>query len=320
MNFLLIGNSNIAEKRVIPALQSIGINQIDVASLSKYQSVVIPEGIKGKIFNDYTTALAESSADIVYISTINSSHAQLIQDALEHNFHVIVDKPAFINTVDAHRLIDLAQKKKCCLTEANVYGYHPQIQAVKEVFENANSQPTCLNVTFSFPPIDQYNFRYRKKFDGGALLDLGAYAISPGRIFFGDEPEEIFSYIRESNNEVETAFSMMATYKNGRSMVGHFGFNTGYRNRIDLLGPGVSITIDRVFTPPADMDISFEVNVNNQIRSLNIVANDTFALFLTKVIQSIEQNQLEAFTDDMLYDITVLDKLIKVTHQGRGKN
>lgn len=315
MNILLIGYSNISQKRILPALESVGIKRVDVASLSKSQSVVLPGKLNGKTFNDYATALSETNPDLVYISTVNSLHSQWVKKALDYGYNVIVDKPAFIKLEDTYRMIDLAQKKKCCLAEANVYGYHPQIQAAKNAFDEVNSHPTCLNVTFSFPPIDSKNFRYFKKYGGGSLWDLGAYAISPGRIFFNDKPEKLYCHIRESNGDVETAFSMMATYPNDRTMVGQFGFNTGYKNQIDILGPEVTVTIDRVFTPPADIDVSIKVNQYNQDKTVKIMAEDIFALFFKKVIQSIKLNQLETFVNDMLYDAIVLDKLRKVGFQ-----
>ena len=117
--------------------------------------------------------------------------------------------------------------------------------------------------------------------------------------------------IRERGAEVETAFSMLATYSGDRVMVGHFGFNTGYRNRIDILGPGVTATIDRVFTPPADFRSSLEISQHNSSQSLKVAPADVFALFFQEVIQAIEENRYEAYANLMLSDARVLDQLQK---------
>src|SRR5688500_20280379 len=83
--------------------------------------------------------------------------------------------------------------------------------------------------------MDPGNFRYRECYGGGALWDLGPYAVSVGRILFGGEPTAIAGQVltRGGPDDVDTAFNLAATYSDGRSAVGHFGFNTVYRNRLD---------------------------------------------------------------------------------------
>ena len=49
----------------------------------------------------------------------------------------------------------------------------------------------------------------------------------------------LLSFGGEEN--VETAFSVLATYPESRCVVGHFGFDTAYRNHIDILGSDLSL-------------------------------------------------------------------------------
>jgi len=309
MKLLLIGYSRIAQKRVLPALTKVGITHTDVASRTRAAWVTLPEGVTGHVFDDYDTALVESKANLVYVSTVNSTHAEWTGKALRCGRHVIVDKPAFTSLNDTQRLLELAQQQNCCLAEATAYAYHPQIQAAKQAFFEVNSRPTRLTATFSFPPLPADNFRYKKGWGGGALWDLGPYAITPGRLFFGAEPEEIFCRITERGDEVETSFSMLATYRGGRSMVAHFGFNTGYRNRLEILGPHVTVTINRAFTTPAGMANELHLNQHNQPQTIPIPPADNFALFFRAVIAAIETGQPESLAHDMLSDARVLHRL-----------
>jgi NDP-hexose-3-ketoreductase len=270
VKLLLIGYSKIAQKRVLPALSEVGVTQVDVASQSRAGDVMLPQGAAGRVFDDYETALAGSDADLVYVSTVNSTHAKWAERALERGYHVVIDKPACTRLEDAQRLLDLARRQNRCLAEATVYGYHPQIVAARQAFVEAGSQPTHLVATFSFPPLPVDNFRYKAAFDGGALWDLGPYAVTPGRLFFGEEPEEVACRVTGWGDEVETGFSVLMTYTGGGSLVGHFGFNTGYRNRLDILGPNVTVTVDRVFTTPAGMTAELQVNQHNQSKSVAV--------------------------------------------------
>jgi NDP-hexose-3-ketoreductase len=311
VRLLLIGYSKIAQKRVLPALAEAGVTRVDVASHSRAGDVVLPQEATGQVFGNYEAALDESDADLVYVSTVNSAHAEWIEKALERGYHVVVDKPACTSLMETQRLLDLARRKGRCLAEATVYGYHPQIGAARQAFVEAGSRPTRIVATFSFPPLPADNFRYRATSDGGALWDLGPYAVTPGRLFFGQEPKEVACHVTGQGDEVETSFSVLMTYRDGCSMVGHFGFETGYRNRLDILGPDVTVTIDRVFTTPADMASELHINQRNQARVVEVPPADSFALFLRAVIDGIEAGQHKSLADDLLADARVLWRLRK---------
>ncbi len=142
------------------------------------------------IFDSYGSALHESRADVVYISLVNSDHAHWAEMALQSGRHVVVDKPAFLSSADATRLIALAKDKKRLLAEANVFPFHPQVERVLEEFEAAKSAPSKITSVFSFPGFQKEDFRYQAGCGGGALNDLGPYAISAGTVFFKEHPAE----------------------------------------------------------------------------------------------------------------------------------
>ena len=312
MNLLIIGYSNIVRRRVIPAvLQTPSITTIDVASRSSASNVTLPDNCKGNIFTNYDEALSKSTADLVYISTFNSEHAEWTEKALQKGFHVIVDKPSFTCFEKAKRLVALAEQSNLCLAESTVYTYHPQIQAVKDIFSKANTSPSKITVTLSFPPLNPDDFRYKKAMGGGALLDTGPYLVSAGRLFFNAEPEKIICHIDSygGRESIDTSYSVLASYPDGKSMTGHFGFNTEYRNHINLLGPGVSISIDRIFTTTPDLKNPIHIKQNNTASTINSPAADSFALFIQSVISAIQNGNHSTFAKTLLSDASVLNRL-----------
>jgi len=318
MNILIIGYSAIVKKRVLPALKKIEyIRRTDIASRSSAPDLLAEAAYNGTVFNDYADAISRSNADLVYISLVNSSHAEWAEQALRRGCHVIVDKPAFTSINDVRKLTDLARARGLCLAEATVYAWHPQIQMARDIFLQGETHPTRLTVSFSFPPLAADNFRYQKHLGGGALWDLGPYAVSPGRLFFDDEPDEVFCRVGTRNpaTGVDTSFSLLATYPGGRSMVGHFDFNTEYRNCINILGPGMSVDIDRFFTPPSDMENELNVRSKNQTKSIKMPPTDSFAVFLQSVFDAIKQNRYQVFMQNLLSDATVLHRLRKAAQE-----
>lgn len=194
MNILIIGFSAIAKKRILPALRKIGvISRIDIASRSSVSGPLAEAAYNGSVFDDYAEAISRSNSDLVYISLVNSSHAEWAEKALRRGCHVIVDKPSFSSFDDVQRLTGLARAKNLCLAEATVYAWHPQIQVTRDLFSQIATRPTRLTVSFSFPPLPADNFRYQQHLGGGALWDLGPYAVSPGRLFLKMSPKRFFA-------------------------------------------------------------------------------------------------------------------------------
>jgi len=311
MRVLIIGYSAIVRKRVIPALRKLqDIEEIDIATRSKANTAA-QELPTAKVFTDYQKACRASSAELVYVSLVNSEHVRWAEEALRTGRHVIVDKPAFTKLADAQRLADFATKKNLCLAEATVYAWHLQIEKTLQLFHSKATSPTRITTTFCFPPLPENNFRYQKHLGGGALFDLGPYAISPGRIFFHTEPEEIFCRIctRHPQTGVDTAFSILAIYPGGRSLVGHFDFNTEYRNYLNVLGHGMSVDIDRVFTTPSDMDNTLVMRTHNTVQPITVPAADAFALFFTDVSTAIQKKSFTHFTETLVSDARVLHKM-----------
>lgn len=311
MDVLLLGYSDLARRRLIPALEGLQMGNLEVASRSAAQpgQPGWPPPASTRAFTDYRIALEQSSAPLVYISTINSAHAEWAERALESNKHVVVDKPAFLSLEEAERLTALARERNLCLAEASVWGFHRQVQRVHDVFAEAGSRVERLSAVFSFPPLPDDNFRYRPDCGGGALWDLGPYAVTPGRHFFGCEPDEVRGSVLARRGGVDTAFSVMMDYPDGRSLVGQYGFTTGYSNSLELLGPGVAVSLAPAFTSPPDAPLLAKVNTPERRWTFEVPASDSFALYFERLISDIQSENHEAWRGALLEDARTLDRL-----------
>ena len=311
MKVLLIGFSTIAKSRIITAFEKESrITQIEIASESQ-TNIKIDSYKLGKIYDNYALAISHSDADLVYISTINSNHMELAENALNKSFHVIIDKPAFINYQDAIKVVEIAKNKKKLLAEATVYAFHPQIDLMKNQFNIYDSQPNKITAIFSFPPLDKDNFRYHAKYGGGALNDLGPYAVSIGRVIFDSEPHELLCKIcgRGGENNIETSFSMLAVYSGDRTMIGHFGFESEYKNYINIMGLKCTIESERIFTIPDNLENEITVEFSDDKKKVKSAKADCFELFIKNVLNSIDSYDHVTFSKILLSDARILNKL-----------
>lgn len=292
MKILVLGKSSIFKRRILFAIRKIdAITKIEIASISQKAD-----------WGNYAQALEKSQADIVYISLINSLHYKWAKKALDAGMHVIVDKPATSNLKQARQLLSLAKRKKLLLAEAAVYAYHPQIKFLKNL-----GNPNKININFSFPKFENNNYRYSKKAGGGAIEDLGPYAMSVGRLFFASQPKKVLLEVTDNKNGVPVAFSFFASYPKNKIVIGNCGFNSGYINNAIFIAEDKIVSVDRVFTTPADLEN--KILVNNKIKKIK--ASDSFEVFLKVATDSIAKRNWSAFYKDFINDAMALEMLRK---------
>jgi len=318
IKILLIGHSRIARRLIIPALAANHrVSRIDIASRNSPGTVNKDLLQGGTIYYSYEKALLESPADIVYVSLVNSDHAEWTEKSLKSGRHVIVDKPAVTKYEDAIRLLTLARQQKKALIEATVFSYHPQIDAIAEEFSTRNLLPKRITALFSFPPLASGDFRYQTAYGGGAIHDLGPYALGAGSEFFKEQPDTIFCHINSrTHDDLETSFSMTAVYPNGCSMVGHFGFDTEYQNTISVLGQKLCVHCDRVFTIPTDYENTLTIRHNNENFERTIAPANCFLNFFNRVFDACTNRDYTGWYERFQESARSLDLLKKAANRG----
>ena len=179
MKILILGCSDIAIRRIIPAIKKISNLKFDIASKSKKKQ----NYGQGEWFKNYDTALKKTNASIVYVSLVNADHFIYAKKALNLNKHVIVDKPITLSLKKTLFLIKLARKKKLLLTEALVFHYHRQFELIKRIIKKNKNNIKKIIMKFCIPKPKKNNFKLSKKLGGGCLNDMSPYAINVIRNF-----------------------------------------------------------------------------------------------------------------------------------------
>lgn len=313
MKILFLGFSNFIQQRIIPFLATENIfTGIAIASRAGANQDFSHCGISA-VFSDYRQALEEYQPDIVYISLINSLHAVWAEQGLKQGCHVIVDKPAFMAVDDMERCLSIAKEKNVCLAEALVYGCHPQFEAMDKIFSEYHCLPKKIITQFSFPPFPDGNFRNEPKLGGGALMDLGPYAASIGRLIFKSDLCDIQAYItdRHTRTKVDTGFSFIARFDKGQTLLGHFSFTTEYHNSLSIFTEGLSINLDRVYTTPANLENIIHIRHKDKNEVQKVPSCNAAIQFLSRFVMAIEKQDWNSYCDILHADTCALEKLKK---------
>ncbi|SDQ16051.1 Gfo/Idh/MocA family oxidoreductase [Carnobacterium viridans] len=146
-----------------------------------------------KSYGSYDALLEDPSIDVVYIATPHSHHAELILKSLEHGKHVLSEKAITMNNDQLTQAMKLAKEKKLVLAEAMVIYHMPLYRKLKEIAQSGSlGKLKMIQVSFgSLKEKDPANRFFNKDLAGGALLDIGIYALSFARFFLTSQPKEI---------------------------------------------------------------------------------------------------------------------------------
>lgn len=314
MKILIIGFSSIVNRRVLPAVikNKDIIEKISIGSKSLKSLEVIPKKIRGELYQNYEEALTFSDCDIVYISLPNSLHFKYAQKALINGHHVIIDKPAVMNNDEAVALKDLSSKKSLCLAEANVWKNHRQAKFIKK-FIKENGNPLHISMLFTSPALESSNFRYDSRYGSGIIYDRASYVISCGKFFFEKSPKNIHGFINKNDmkNNTDISSSIFLTYSNGAVLSSFLSLEAEYKNEIICLGSDYIISSERVFTPPPELDLTIKINKKNKINITRIESDDSFANFIREIIQSINSNNFNKFSDELVESSLIMDKIFE---------
>ena len=171
-----------------PKIELVAVASRDQARAGKYAKTW---GIQ-RAYGSYDALLADPDIEAVYISLPNSMHCEWAIKALEAGKHVLCEKPLSRHASDVEAAFDAAERTGRLLSEAFMYRHNPQTRRAKQlVDEGAIGELRLIRAAFSFSLYDEDNIRLSTALEGGALMDIGCYAVSGSRLF-GGEPEKVY--------------------------------------------------------------------------------------------------------------------------------
>jgi len=170
-------------------------------------------GIPGA-YGGYQAMLADPDVDVVYVCTPHGSHFAMAAQAIQAGKHVLCEKAFAVNAAQARRLAGLARERGVFLMEAMWTKFNPTVQRLCEVVD-AGTIGTVRHVTAAMGfPVPAASSRYwSAEQGGGALLDLGVYAISFAQMFLAQAGEVTVSSVlgRVREDGVDTRALMTLT-------------------------------------------------------------------------------------------------------------
>lgn len=187
----IIGTGWIAEKAAITlnGIEDCEALAVGSRSQEKADDFASKWGIP-KAYGSYTELIADPDVDLVYVGTPHSHHFDVTKEALLAGKPCLVEKAFMANCRQAKEIVDLAHERKVFLAEAIWTRYQPVVNMVRHLMtEGRIGMPRLLTATLGYSMGEKPRIM-QPDLCGGALLDLGVYALNFVRMFF---PADIVS-------------------------------------------------------------------------------------------------------------------------------
>lgn len=213
----IIGAGWIAEKMAISLqpLEDYCVHAIASRSLEKAQAFANKYNVD-KAYGSYVELVSDKDVDLIYIATPHSHHYEHSILALEYGKPVLVEKAFTANAKQAEALIGKAREKGVFITEAIWTRYMPLSMKVKELMESGIiGEPRVLTATLCYMMENKERI-IRPELCGGALLDLGVYALNFARMYFGTNIKKTVTNCILGPTGMDMHESISLTYEDGK--------------------------------------------------------------------------------------------------------
>ena len=174
-----------------------------------------------KCYGNYDELFLDAEVDVIYIATPHNSHCELSLKAMEHNKHVLCEKPLAINKKEAEKMIALSKSKNLFFMEGLWTRFNPTFVEVKKRIDNGEiGEIKYIKADFSFKsdhPIDSRVFNL--SLGGGTILDIGIYPAFLAYAFLGKPKEILAKSIFHETTGCDVQSTMLFHYEDAQAVL-----------------------------------------------------------------------------------------------------
>ena len=188
------------------AMESRGQKLYAIANRTYSKAIAFAEqyGVQ-RVYENIDQLFEDENVDIVFISTPHNTHMEFIRKALNAGKHVLCEKSITLNSAELQEAIDLAAQEHVILAEAMTIYHMPIYKKLKEIIKSGRlGSVKLIQMNFgSYKEYDMNNRFFNRNLAGGAMLDIGVYALSFVRWFMTSKPDEILSQVKYAPTGVD---------------------------------------------------------------------------------------------------------------------
>ena len=318
----IVGAARVNE-RLIPAINQSELGEL-IAIGSRRRGAAkdcllkhLPESEdKVSCFDGLDQVITHNNVDAIYIPLANEEHTEIALKAIREKKHVLIEKPMAIKSEEVKILIEEASKNNVKIMEGFMYAFHPQFDRIMNTIKsNILGDISYAHSMFSFPikPARFYRIDRSMENGGGALWDIGPYAIHTIRQCFKENPQRVKAIAKLNEHGADIATSGLIDFGNSKRATFDISFECTRRSEFEAFGALGRVKCPTVWQPddkqakiiintessglteevvPAANHFVLEINHFNKVISSDIVPklSSEDAFWNAKTLESIEQS------------------------------
>jgi D-xylose 1-dehydrogenase (NADP+, D-xylono-1,5-lactone-forming) len=265
----------------------------------------------------YEALLADREVEAVYIPLPNRLHVEWTLRALEAGKHVLCEKPMDRGPDQVARVFDAAQARGLVLSEAFMWRHHPQTARLRSLLdEGAIGDVRLVRACFSFLLAGDADVRLNPALDGGALMDVGCYAVSGARLVAGGEPVSVAAEAVTGPTGVDLRMTALLRFEGDVLAVIDCGLDLPARSELEISGSAGRILLSdpwHCIEPGIVLERGYEREV------VEIAPADSYALELDDMAAAIRGEHAPLLgRADALGQARTIDALYRAAAEGHA--
>jgi predicted dehydrogenase len=242
-----------------------------------------------RAYDAYDDVLADPDVEAVYIGLANDAHEPWATAALASGRHVLCEKPIALSAAEVDIMAAAADLAGRRLVEASWHHWHPRIRRAMQLLEEGAIGPVQhVSAGLSFPGVPPGNFRLQRDHGGGALHDVGGYAISAVLwAMAGDMPDEVAARSRHTDTGVDEQSEAILTWDDGRSAEVRLSMAEPFRQWLVITGESGEIELPgRPYTEKSEPS-ELLLSTGRNTERLSIPAANAYQIMVEEVSSAV---------------------------------
>jgi predicted dehydrogenase len=178
-----LGAGFVASRGVAPVVREAANAVLQVVAARDLERAAALEPVRTE--TSYSAVCEADDVDAVYLSLPNDSHLEWVLAALAAGKHVLCEKPLGLRADEVAEMEAAAHAAGRLLVEASWNRWHPRTRRIEALLASIDG-PREVTAWFTFEGVPAQNYRLDPGRGGGALLDVGCYAVGAALAALGD--------------------------------------------------------------------------------------------------------------------------------------
>ncbi|GAA3121224.1 putative dehydrogenase [Kribbella aluminosa] len=181
----ILGAARIAGRAIVEPAKLTGARLVAVAArdADRAAAFATDHGVE-RVHASYQELLDDPEIEAIYNPLANGLHGPWNLQALAAGKHVLTEKPSASNAAEALQVQEAVRSSGLVFMEAFHYAYHPVMRRLQELVAKGElGELQHVEATMVMPPPADDDPRWSLPLAGGAVMDVGCYALHAQRMF-----------------------------------------------------------------------------------------------------------------------------------------